>query len=159
MRHGAQEGNDDTDAKFYEDLIYWTGQTAPNGETDVVWSSLSSLVPPGERNEHQQERWKETSVRCISPASLLKEAAMEPSTIDILEVDTEGYDLIILNHFLKLEGFHPYIISFEWVHIDRSVSSGEFAAVLDTLSSKGYTMYGQAFDIFAIARHGRKDEL
>lgn len=72
------------------------------------------------------QRIEEQQVRCISFATLLKET--KGRNVDILLMDTEGYDLNILKmiDFLQLQ---PSIICYEHAHLSRA-ERGEAAELL-----------------------------
>merc|ERR1712113_878864 len=57
---------------------------------------------------------EEVPVRCLSPRDLLAEVHVQPEMVVHLKIDAEGYDAILLNHFLELKGFAPAIMQFEW---------------------------------------------
>ena len=47
---------------------------------------------------------REIKVACKTPATLLEEATVRPSEVDILAIDAEGLDVQILTLFLKFLG-------------------------------------------------------
>ena len=80
-----------------------------------------SLLQRTERVPDIASRIEEIEVRCISLSTLLKEAGSR--AVDILLVDTEGYDFTILKmiDFTKMK---PAIICYEHIYIDKTRLSG-----------------------------------
>jgi hypothetical protein len=77
-------------------------------------------------------------VQCISLNSLLKEHQV--TKVDLLQIDTEGYDLeIILN--LDFKVIKPKIIHFEHGLPDGIISKEQFMILTDVLHSNGYELW------------------
>lgn len=87
----------------------------------------------------------EQAVSCIPLKSLL--AKHQPQSIDVLQIDTEGYDYTILRQF-DFERYQPYVINFEAVNL----SSAEKNDAMELLSQKNYAFYHNDMDIFAVRR-------
>ena len=74
-------------------------------------------------------------VPCLTPAIFMRTADVEPSRVDVLVVDAEGFDAHIVQSFLAVPAFQPKAIVFEWVHIKQS----DRRPLLANLTAKGYT--------------------
>ncbi len=72
-------------------------------------------------------------VKCLSPKSLIEKFNIK--NFDLLVIDTEGYDDVILNEFLKIDDIKPVII-FEWIHIKNS----NFIKLYKKLEEKNYKL-------------------
>jgi FkbM family methyltransferase len=81
-------------------------------------------------------------VRCLSLASLLSKHSVE--RIDVLQLDTEGYDARILRQ-LDLSRYRPAIINMEWQWLDEA----EKAEVSTRLRDSGYSLYTCEADLLA----------
>jgi FkbM family methyltransferase len=88
------------------------------------------------------DRIIEVNVRCISMASLLRET--EGRTVDILTIDTEGFDYAILK-MIDFSLLHPAIICYEHAHLSKR--DQDEAAKL--LSGHGYRMTRDNLDTIA----------
>lgn len=84
-------------------------------------------------------------VRCMSLASLLEKHGI--GRIDVLQLDTEGYDARILRQ-LDLVRYRPTIINMEWQWLDDA----ERNEVGERLRAEGYSLYGCEADLLATAR-------
>jgi FkbM family methyltransferase len=96
-------------ASFSRELIAAHRHLAPNIESHIV----------------------EDRVDCISFASLVDR--YKPSHIDLLVIDTEGYDLEILRQ-IDLVRYRPELIVFEHQHL----SDGDRREASDLLTARGY---------------------
>ena len=65
----------------------------------------------------------------------MRKADVEPSRVDVLVVDAEGFDGLIVQAFLVVQAFRPKAIVFEWVHIKNI----DRPPLLANLTAKGYT--------------------
>lgn len=81
-------------------------------------------------------------VTCLSLASLLEKHAVE--RIDVLQLDTEGYDARILRQ-LDLARYRPAIINMEWQWLDEA----ERKEVSTLLSAQGYSLHSCEADLLA----------
>mmetsp|Transcript_4185 Transcript_4185/g.9597 ORF Transcript_4185/g.9597 Transcript_4185/m.9597 type:complete len:292 (+) Transcript_4185:56-931(+) len=87
-------------------------------------------------NETQLEKYvQEIQVPAKTPLKLLQDAGVDPSKVDVLKVDAEGYDAIILNAFLSIPGFNPKAIIFEALHLGQSRKK----QIIERLNDAGYT--------------------
>lgn len=91
----------------------------------------------------------EEKVNCISLNNLMKEH--EIKNIDLLQIDTEGYDSeIILNiDFSKVK---PSIINFEY-YIPNTMSKETFNQILKVLHENDYEIWQEINDITAYQRN------
>ena len=88
------------------------------------------------------ERIEETRVKCISLDTLLKEA--DGNEVDILQVDTEGYDLEILK-MIDFSRLHPPIICYEHCNLNKA----EQQAAAQLLIGHGYRLTRDNLDTIA----------
>jgi len=102
-------------------------------------SSPSSL--PKVRQKNQEVR--QVRVPAISVSSLLLKAKI--SSIDFLQVDTEGMDFKIIKWFFQ-KGVEPSVINFESFHLSRE----ERRESRETLDSRGYFFIETEQDTFAM---------
>lgn len=87
----------------------------------------------------------EQPVACMRLETLL--AKYKPERIDILQIDTEGYDYKVLKQF-DFTRYQPYIINLEWVNLNAE----EKAATQALLLAQGYVFYENDMDLFAVKR-------
>lgn len=84
----------------------------------------------------------EESVTCLNLNSLLARHQVE--RIDLLLLDTEGYDAKILNQ-LDFSRFKPSLINMEW----QWLTEDERRQVTEMLRHQGYSLYGVGPDLLA----------
>lgn len=90
----------------------------------------------------------EEKVKCVSLNSLLNEYKFD--TIDLLQIDTEGYDAeIILN--IDFSFFKPSIINFEY-YVPNTMSKIVFDSIMELLHENGYEIWMEVNDITAYQR-------
>ena len=82
-------------------------------------------------------------VPCRTFASVLSEFSIE--TIDLLQIDTEGYDLNILKLF-DFDTHRPAIVNFEHIHLDEAA----IAEATQLLNRFGYRVFKQDDDTLAL---------
>ena len=88
------------------------------------------LIKHGVKKKHiSKEKVKSQSIKNIIKNNKLKR-------LDLLFIDTEGYDGKIVLDFLKIGLFYPIII-FEYIHIDNKT----FEKVVKKLKSKKYKFF------------------
>lgn len=85
---------------------------------------------------------REIQVPCITAASLLQKCGWPQ--IDFLQVDVEGYDWDVVNHFLQIS-VEPLVINFELLHLDRKTRLESAAA----LKKRGYHFIDNHLDRIA----------
>ena len=83
-----------------------------------------------------------TSVTCVSFEDLLRQIEY----IDLLHVDTEGYDLELLRLY-DFGRFAPAIVRFEHVHLTRA----EWDEAVALLATHGYRFVREEYDTTAYA--------
>jgi FkbM family methyltransferase len=96
------------------------------------------------------DRIVETRVRCISMATLLREAGGRE--IDVLQIDAEGHDFAILK-MIDFACLKPAVISYEHVHMSKA----EQDAAAGLLAAQGYRLSRDNLDTIAyrpIASYG-----
>jgi FkbM family methyltransferase len=85
---------------------------------------------------------REVQVPTVAVSTLL--AKHQVQSVDLLQIDAEGYDYIIIKMFLET-GINPSIIRFEYPLLSRT----ELRESLASLASRGYQSYKQGVDIIA----------
>jgi len=88
-------------------------------------------------------------VRCISLGELFKEHHV--AKIDLLQIDTEGYDSEIILNF-DFSGIKPMLIHFEHGLPEGVMSEETFSRVLDVLHGHGYEVLMRRYDAIAYER-------
>lgn len=123
-------------AKFY----------TPSNSAPYVADQLSSfsrehLIKNGVKPHHIEE----IEVQTISFPTLLKK--YDINHINLLQIDTEGYDHHIIGMFFDLSGINlPDIINFEHNHIPPDTALPFY----DRLKQKGYTWTNSEWDTCAV---------
>ncbi len=113
---------------------------------------ISSLVPEKTVFSHknsskevfenlQKEKITE-NVKCITLKSLLDKYKIKE--IDVLQIDTEGYDVNIINQ-INFSEFKPKVINFEWQWLIEK----EKDSITKHLTSFGYFLYNCGEDMLA----------
>ena len=113
-----------------EDLLKETGvlgRSSPNAETTAA---LRALVQP-------------VQVPCRTLDNLLSERGVEQ--VDILQIDTEGYDFEVLKLF-DFARYRPSVVHYEHQHL----GADDTAAAEALLRSHGYRVSRQTFDTTAV---------
>eukprot|EP00747_Dinoflagellata_sp_TGD_P022801 gnl/TRDRNA2_/TRDRNA2_129337_c2_seq4.p1 gnl/TRDRNA2_/TRDRNA2_129337_c2~~gnl/TRDRNA2_/TRDRNA2_129337_c2_seq4.p1 ORF type:complete len:127 (-),score=13.45 gnl/TRDRNA2_/TRDRNA2_129337_c2_seq4:36-416(-) len=108
---------------------------------------FSQFVPPPDDISQYVKR---ESVRCITPASLLKELGVSPRAVDHLIIDAEGYDSVIANMFLRLEGFAPNEMQIEVGEDEHVGDFGPVRELMRDLASRGYNLHRSEGDLLAL---------
>jgi hypothetical protein len=105
-----------------------------------------------------EEHWRKTTlvpnadymeqvkVKCISFAEFIKSNAIDK--LDLLLIDTEGYDYQILMS-IDFNHIKPRMIRFEHGVRDKVMSSESFMAVCSYLNSFGYQIIAESYDATA----------
>ncbi len=113
-----------------EDLLKETGvlgRSSPNAETTAALRTLLQAV----------------SVQCRTMDSLLREHGVE--RVDILQIDTEGYDYNVLKLF-DFARFKPGVVHYEHQHLNAA----DRAAAEALLRGHGYQIQRNVFDTLAV---------
>lgn len=84
-------------------------------------------------------------VKCISFDKLIKENKVK--NIDLLQIDTEGYDFEIIK-LIDFKKLHPKVIIYEHKHLTKP----DQITCMNYLKSKGYSVIIHMKDTFAILR-------
>ena len=90
---------------------------------------------PSEYIEH-------VTVECVSPATFFAHAGLEPRDLDLVCVDTEGFDGEIVRGFLQSS--EPEVIFYE----HKMLPAKENAALEETLRQRGYEVVTVTSDNF-----------
>lgn len=96
------------------------------------------------KNNINRNHIKENKVVARDINSILSEIDFK-NNIDLLQIDTEGYDFEILKMFNFLE-IKPKIIRYEHVNLSRA----DIQAAISNLRSFGYHCFSRGSDSFAI---------
>lgn len=77
-----------------------------------------------------------------------------PHGVDVLSIDTEGYDLEILQS-LDFAKYRPRILCVETLRFNEAGREEKQAAILDYVRAQGYVVYADTFvnTIFVRAEH------
>ena len=89
------------------------------------------------------ERLVETTVPCVTLEALC--ARNDMSDLDLLLIDTEGYDWEIIRH-IDLAALHPRVLVYEHYHL----SAEDRAACVERLRGAGYESMEEHFDTFCL---------
>lgn len=108
------------------------------------WVAGMSTFTTGKLDDYKPHV-REQPVTCMKLGTLL--AKYNPPKIDVLQIDTEGYDYKILKQF-DFARYKPLVINVELVNLD----SPEKQALYDLLASQDYVFYPNEFDLFAVRR-------
>jgi FkbM family methyltransferase len=119
----------------YSHLFHGDHRMLSSFHRDHVMKHLTERVDPGHALETIQ-------VPCLTFSDLLAKYAVQ--TIDLLQIDAEGYDYEILK-IVEFDGRKPQIIRFEHAHLP-SVGKGE---CIQFLISQGYRIVTGAYDMVA----------
>ena len=84
-----------------------------------------------------------TEIDVLSPITLLNKYNIK--SFDLLVVDTEGFDNVIVENFLKLD-IKKLIIIFEWIHIDKK----KLEDLCDKFSKRNYKLFKVEKDVLCI---------
>jgi FkbM family methyltransferase len=135
-----------------------------NSETEMIINRVSpqsqAVLPPfvkgiaSFKKEHHihckvaTEHIVEEKVDCISLENLMLQYNI--TTVDLLQIDTEGYDAeIILN--IDFKKWKPSIINFEY-YVPNTMSKETFTTIIDLLHANGYEIWMEVNDITAYQR-------
>lgn len=124
---------------------------AEAGEDDPVWAwyhalgsfdrdvllSHRHLIPDIE------DRVVTTPVDCVTFDALC--ARHRLSTVDVIQIDTEGYDHVILGQ-IDLERYQPQIVMYEHIHIDEAIQDD----LIDRFHQRRYVTFGDDMDTVAV---------
>jgi FkbM family methyltransferase len=128
-------------------------RVAPNAPADKVpsWAQgIASFDPEHHKRSRIPAEYVVTeSVRCITLPALL--ATHQIQTLDVLQIDTEGYDAEIISG-LDFSQLQPAVIHFEHGLPDRVMSPQTFHATLDRLIAHGYDVTISHYDATACHR-------
>lgn len=110
----------------------------PEGTSEKKYSSaISSIVSDRGRIREFMENWSIHKCPCITLDDFVSEQQIK--TIDILQIDAEGYDNRVINS-LNLRKIKPLVIHFEERHIPRK----ELEDCLTHLEENGYSIFIEA---------------
>lgn len=106
------------------------------------WVAGMSTFVPGKLDEFQPHV-TEQPVSCLPLSALL--AKHNPPRIDVLQIDTEGYDYTVLKQF-DFARWKPRVVNMEFVNL----SAEEKAQAQALLHAQGYLFFEHELDLFAV---------
>lgn len=112
-----------------------------NGYIDKKCKS-EGIIPPAEKESYIAEH----SVRCISFEQMMEKFKIEK--VDLLHIDTEGYDFEILKQF-NLTQYLPGAVVFERTHLAQA----DRDAAKKMLQNAGYEVFDFGADTAAINKN------
>ena len=98
-----------------------------------------------ERHGIKPDQIEQITVPCRSLSSLVAELGL--TKIDLLQVDTEGFDAEVVRMALKLP-MRPDCINFEHVHLRMA----DRQPIFDLLEAKGYLLSYDVWNILAVQK-------
>ncbi len=124
----------DGEADFYR-----VRQTAePDAEVDLTLQIASFYREHLEQHGKKAHEIERITVPCRSLASLVEEFGLH--SIDLLQVDAEGFDAAVVRMALQLAQ-PPEAINFEHVHLKRADRQPLFASLAENGYRLGYDMW------------------
>ncbi len=88
----------------------------------------------------------EEKVKCVSFAELI--ARHNVQKIDLLQMDTEGYDAEIINA-IDFSRIKPSVLRFEHGYMDRIMDKDKLQAIMKLLNDNGYQVIVESYDATA----------
>ena len=86
-----------------------------------------------------------TPVTCLTFDSLCAQHGL--STVDVIQIDTEGYDDVVLS-LIDLDRYRPQVVMFEHIHLAAGVRAG----IEERLRQQGYERFSDDMDTVAVHR-------
>lgn len=142
-------GEKDGKAAFYH--LRQTGDSIPHWYDQLGSFRREVVLSHGQAIPDIQNYLVEESVDCISFGSLVMRHNIE--RIDLILIDTEGYDLEILRT-IDLDRFQPALIIYEQKHL----SSADKARAVALLRGHGYKVYPCGPDNVAVQSRRRPSD-
>jgi FkbM family methyltransferase len=105
--------------------------------------SLAASAPDEETMKVLRSQLRGVAVQCRTMDTLLAEQKVE--RVDILQIDTEGYDYVVLKLF-DFTKYQPAIVHYEHQHL----SEADAKAAETLLKSHGYRFKRNTFDTLAV---------
>lgn len=136
----------DTNAITEYDLPEWllgtsslfNDRNAIGGNDGLLWGiKMDNDIYDKYKNHIIQE-----NIQCITFDQLINKYNI--NKIDIIQIDTEGYDFIIFNQ-IDLTKYKPSIIKLEIINLHKH----ELDQIIDTLRFNGYNYFYDDYDIYA----------
>lgn len=111
-------------------------------KTNVDWINILSSFDKKHLINHgiKKHHIKSNNVNCITFSKLVND--YDYYDVDLLVVDTEGYDVNLINNFIKTLDIKPMII-FEWIHAERN----EIDLLLQKLQKINYEFFKLGRDL------------
>ena len=98
------------------------------------------IIPPANKSDYIAEEL----IACVTFESIFEDQKIEK--VDLLQVDTEGYDFEIIKLF-DFERFRPSVVIFEKTHL----SLEEYQKAIEYLENYGYKMEEKGADAMGVA--------
>lgn len=126
---------------------------APASDDDEVWAYYDTLgsfdreVVLSHRRliPDVDERIVTIPVECVTFDALCARNGL--TTIDVVQIDTEGYDDVVLG-LIDLDRYHLQLVMFEHLHLEPAAH----AAVLERLAAHGFQSLADGMDTIAVHR-------
>jgi len=118
---------------FSVDSDYYEYYEKKYHKTDVDWLTILSsfnkkhLINHGIKKNHITS----SNINCITFYKLIND--YDYHDMDLLIVDTEGYDVDLINSFIEKFEINPMII-FEWIHAEKN----EISLLIEKLKKRNY---------------------
>jgi FkbM family methyltransferase len=124
----------------YPDAPHWVRYQLSSLKRESVAKGLQGFLNQMRRSqEFKGSRApayiKDVTISCTPFLSVLEQGGFAPQDVDVLAVDTEGYDAKVVTSALIVPGFLPKTIIFE----AKGLPADERNALLDMLEGRGYT--------------------
>eukprot|EP00421_Protoceratium_reticulatum_P037559 CAMPEP_0168474312 /NCGR_PEP_ID=MMETSP0228-20121227/60776_1 /TAXON_ID=133427 /ORGANISM="Protoceratium reticulatum, Strain CCCM 535 (=CCMP 1889)" /LENGTH=371 /DNA_ID=CAMNT_0008490335 /DNA_START=39 /DNA_END=1154 /DNA_ORIENTATION=- len=120
--------------------------TANDTASDTANDTLAAVLTLENYDAFQANYTQGRTVRCITPASFLDEAGLEPSTVGMLRVDPIGFNVELVSKFLDVPGFSPRYVELTW----RSPQDfGRLKELVLKLVERGYHVWRATYLMIA----------
>lgn len=116
-------------------------------KTNVDWLNILSSFDKNHLINHgiKQHHIKSSNINCITFSKLIND--YDYYDVDLLIVDTEGYDVDLVNNFVETLAIKPMII-FEWIHAEKN----EIELLLSRLEKLNYQFLKLGRDLVCFQR-------
>ncbi len=115
---------------------------------DVGWLTIIASFDKNHLKYHgiKSGHIQSTEIECINFKDLIDQYNFD--SLDLLVVDTEGYDEILITNFIKNTNIRPLII-LEWIHIQKNKAED----LIELLKSNNYKLIKVSKDLVCIQKN------
>ena len=115
---------------------------------DVDWLTVLASFHKNHLENHgvKSSHIQSTEIDCINFKDLIDQYNFD--NLDLLVVDTEGYDDILITNFIQNTSIRPVII-LEWIHIPKNKAEN----LIELLKSNNYVFFKLSKDLACIQRN------